>query len=269
MNAFDHCMWRPICKDDYPLLLTLDKKLYPTDSPVTEEILDVWFARNPEFGMVFCDRTEAASPIAQTRPSGFFVCIPLCKSAWERLVAGKMAESDIQNEDVFDGSRDSELFLHIYHLEKDIGGRIKKEYGKVQAKGWFTHEGLGHLAALVKQIQKLALTGNNESLVSTSIQLRGISALSVSASGIKSCENMGLREGRFVSNEYIVESHCGKKKHVEVLTFSTETEAQESCRATGKRIVNRTKMLATRRNGEKMLEGGTTASLNARIWSYF
>ncbi len=42
-----------ITKEDYPTLMELDKKVYPTDDPVTPEIFDQWFANNPEFGIIF------------------------------------------------------------------------------------------------------------------------------------------------------------------------------------------------------------------------
>ena len=46
-------MTRAINKEDYKILLKLDKKVYPTSKPVTIKILNQWYQKNPEFGIIF------------------------------------------------------------------------------------------------------------------------------------------------------------------------------------------------------------------------
>ena len=61
---------RPIDRSDYPRLFELDRAVYPTASPVTEDVVDQWYRRNREFGMIFPG--EAPGSI-----SGLFIVIPL------------------------------------------------------------------------------------------------------------------------------------------------------------------------------------------------
>lgn len=101
--------YRPIIQRDYPKLLELDRKVYPTNNPVTPKVLDKWFQNNPEFGMIF----ENSKGLY-----GMCIAIPLNKRGWNNLVSGKLAEADLDSKTIFDNSRDQELGVHIFHLEK-------------------------------------------------------------------------------------------------------------------------------------------------------
>ena len=84
-----------ITKEDYPLLMELDKKVYPTDDPVTSETFNQWFKNNPEFGIVLKDKGETL---------GNAIIIPLNKKGWEGLTSGKLLESELNSEYIFDNS---------------------------------------------------------------------------------------------------------------------------------------------------------------------
>jgi hypothetical protein len=95
---------RPINSNDYKILLELDKKVYPTDTPVTHEILDSWYLNNPEFGIVFEDTSGL---------NGMCIAIPLTRDGWSRLVSGELTESDLGSDTIFYNMRDSELGIII------------------------------------------------------------------------------------------------------------------------------------------------------------
>jgi len=258
-------MWWAISPHEYPLLLKLDKKLYPTNSPVTEAHLEVWFSKNPEFGLVLTVGDDADREYNDTTKPvvapifGFFVCIPLAKAAWEKLIAGEIEESDVSAQDVFDVGRDDELYLHIYHMEKDIHGTAGTAQPNSGQNYSFVHEALRKVAELIE-----ALGAENAAAPQTTnrIRLGGISALCVSESGIRICERLGFREETFVSEEYIVVDSGGGE--IEVHTFPTTEHAQEICAKEGKRIVNRTKLLVARRRRD--MEDGVSNN----IWkTYF
>ena len=97
---------RPIKKEDYELLLELDRKVYPTDDPVTPNILDNWFAKNPEFGMIY--ENEGIDAIS--------IVIPLNKKGWDGLTSGDLSEADMKDDLIYDGKNN--IYLHVYHIEK-------------------------------------------------------------------------------------------------------------------------------------------------------
>ena len=100
---------RQIRKSDYPLILELDKKAYPTYSPVTLETIEKWYLRNPEFGIIY----EQDGKIC-----GTCISIPLNSNRWHALIEGKLSESEMNSETIFDNSRDKKLGVHVYHMEK-------------------------------------------------------------------------------------------------------------------------------------------------------
>ncbi|MFH1325245.1 MAG: hypothetical protein ABIH49_00545 [archaeon] len=100
---------RAINRKDYDKLLELDRKVYPTPNPVTPRILDSWFQKNPEFGIIFEENNKI---------TGMCIVIPLNKIGWEKLINGELAESELSKETIFDNSRDKEIGIHIYHIEK-------------------------------------------------------------------------------------------------------------------------------------------------------
>lgn len=166
---------RTITKKDYKFLLELDKKVYPTESPVTSKILDNWYKKNPEFGIMFTDKGKI---------KGMLVAIPLNKLGWTKLITGKLAESDLDAKTIFDNARDKELGMHIYHIEKFEKNRIS-----------FYKDAFKALSKLVNNIKK-----SNPKL-----RIIGFSALCVTSQGIGLFYNkLNFRERSFINNEHIL-----------------------------------------------------------------
>jgi len=111
---------RPITSEDYKLILELDKKVYPTHSPVTKEIISKWYSKNPEFGLIYEENKKIV---------GVCISIPLNKKGWTSLINGGITESELDEKMIFDSSHDKEIGIHIYHIEK-LDTNIKKFYKK-------------------------------------------------------------------------------------------------------------------------------------------
>ena len=45
--------YRIIKRSDYPFLLTIDQKVYPSETPVAPKTLDEWYKNDPDFGIIF------------------------------------------------------------------------------------------------------------------------------------------------------------------------------------------------------------------------
>ncbi|OQS05626.1 hypothetical protein THRCLA_02278 [Thraustotheca clavata] len=97
---------RPIEARDFDAIIASDKEMYPTDNPLTAQIMAKWFTHYPEFGMIY---------------DGFGCCIivPVTKSTWEAYIKQEIDESQLAN-GIFDGTStiDSKIGLHLYHIEK-------------------------------------------------------------------------------------------------------------------------------------------------------
>jgi hypothetical protein len=198
---------RAIKPSDYAMLLEMDKKVYPTSSPVTEEIIKSWYIRNPEFGAVYENREGIV---------GVRVVIPLNAEGWKKLIAGNLKESETTGETLFDNSRDSEIGIHIYHIEKLSGG-VRN----------FHTIALMDLAGIVDNLRQ-----RNRDL-----KLAGLSALAVTAGGIRLAEDkLRFRERDYVCSEHILEKD-GKKVVVE-----NQGEADKKIKE-GYIYLNRCKML--------------------------
>jgi len=164
---------RPITAKDYKFILELDKKVYPTKSPVTSKILAQWYSKNPEFGLIYEEDRKIV---------GVCIAIPLNRQGWIKLINGEISESDIDGRYLSDSK---ETGIHIYHLEK-IDPNIKEFY-----------------KICLKDISSLA-DKNKMNII-------GISALSVAKCGINLFSNkLGFKEKNFISLEHILEKN-GKK----------------------------------------------------------
>ncbi|MDD9911870.1 MAG: hypothetical protein OXR68_04395 [Alphaproteobacteria bacterium] len=209
--------FRSICEKDYELLLASDRAVYPTDAPVTPAILDQWFQNNPEFGMV-------AEEGGQTR--AMFIAIPLAKKAWEDLIAGRLEESDLDADTVFDNMRDSEVGIHIYHVEK---------YSDFSGSEPF-------YAAAFRQLGKIvdSLKEQNPEL-----EVAGVSALCVTAQGIGLFYNkLNFLESDFINSEHIL----SKNGQLEIFD-TTSQQALTAKLSDGYAYINRCKMLVAYPDG--------------------
>lgn len=166
---------RPIKKSDYKLLLELDKKVYPTDSPVTAKILNKWYKNNSDFCLIYEENGKIM---------GVCLAILLNENGWKRLINGKLNESDLDEKTLFNNNRDSKLGLHIYHIEK-LDNKIKGFY-KIC---------LQDLSKLIKYLQR----------INGKLRVIGFSGLCVTPEGISLFEDkLKCKEREFVSNENII-----------------------------------------------------------------
>jgi len=201
---------RAMEETDHQLLLELDKKAYPTDSPVTSEILNTWYAKNPEFGIIFEDSDGIA---------GMCIAIPLNMNSWKKLVSGELDESDLGKDSIFDNLKDNEIGIHIYHLERLSG------------PGKFYETCLKALSKIIEQLKQ-----NNPEL-----KVKGFSALAVAPCGIGLFSNkLNFREREFISSEHIL-----IKDGQKLIFDSTSDEEIEAKLARGYEYQNRCKMLVT------------------------
>lgn len=205
---------RPITSNDYGLILQQDKAVYPTDSPVTKEVIQTWYAKNPEFGMIF----EEDGKIV-----GDFIVVPLNKEGWEKLINGELAEAYCKDY-IFDNSKDKEIGLHGYHMEKLTD---MKEFYKIAFK------------ALGKII-------NNLKMKNPELKVIGFSGLAVTPEGIGLCENkLNCKERDYISNENIMEKNSKK--------IVVKTDEVENGKKQGYNYLNRCKMLVAYPNEKSII----------------
>jgi deoxyhypusine synthase len=198
---------RAIEPKDFKLILETDKRIYPTSSPVTEATIQSWYIRNPEFGMIF----EKNKKI-----SGILIIIPLNKQSWLKLINGELKESEMTSKTIFDNSKDKEIGLHAYHIEK-LDKKINEFYKIAFEK-------------LKEKIENLKQQNPN-------LKINEISALSVTTEGIGLAEHLGLAEKEFIIDEHIL------KKDGKNFVAETKKEADEKIKQ-GYAYKNRCKMLS-------------------------
>lgn len=199
--------YRIIKKEDYPFLLTIDQKVYPTETPVTPTILDEWYKNNPEFGIIFEENEKI---------TGVLMVIPLSKKGWSGLISGELTEADIKGEFVFNPKVDDSIGLHCYHIEKFTNGDD------------FYIEAYKILGDIFRKVCPKAI-------------ILGVSGFAVTTAGISLAYNkLNFREREFISTEYMV-SKNGKIEVVEDLT----QEKLEGLLANGYVYHNRCKLLIT------------------------
>ena len=209
---------RAIELKDINLILEIDKKVYPTDSPVTKEIIQGWYARNPEFGMIFEKNNKTV---------GTFVIIPLNKESWAKLVNGELKESEMTQKTIFDNATDKEVGIHIYHTEK-FDKNIKEFYKD-------------NLLALGKIIEKLKETNKDLTII-------GFSGFCVSDSGIGLGTKLGFKETSLISDEHILE------KDNKIIVAPSKKEAEEKAKQ-GYLYKHRCKMLILNREDKSEIWG--------------
>ncbi len=171
-------MYRKITEEDYKVLLELDKKVYPTNNPVTPEILNQWFKRNPEFGIVF----EEDGKI-----TGMLIIIPLSKKGWDSLISGDMEEADMKGNLIFNSKNENQIGLHGYHIEKFNN---EKRFFQKSFK------------ALKEVLDK----------INPDLKILGFSGYAVTTEGISLAYNkLNMKERTYISDEHMMEKD-GKLK---------------------------------------------------------
>jgi hypothetical protein len=172
---------RPVAAKDYKLILELDKKVYPTQNPVTARILNNWYKENPEFCLVYTENNKIV---------GLCVALPLNTQGWTNLVEGKIAEAELSPKTIFNDKRDREIGIHLYHIEK-LDKSIKNFHN-----------------ICFRDIEKLI---NSLKIDNKSLKIIGFSSLCVTKDGLRLFSDiLNYKESKFKSTEYILEK--GSKK---------------------------------------------------------
>jgi hypothetical protein len=196
-------------KSDYTAIIETDKKIYPTADPITADTLGQWYKNNPEFGIIFEQ---------DDRLKGMCISIPLTSEAWQKLISGKLSESELRGSAIFQASADNEIGIHVYHLEK------KSEYPKA-----FYRNALIALGAVTHDLRRK----------NSALRIIGFSALGASPEGISLFEKkLNFREREFVNKEYVLR----KAGRTEIFRPQSE-EGLEVKLADGYECINRCKML--------------------------
>ncbi len=176
---------------------------------MTSEILSNWYKKNPEFGMIFEDDKGELE--------GVCISIPLNKNGWNKLINGKLSEADLNSKTLFDNSRDKEIGLHIYHIER------------LSDRNDFYKDSLNGLNDIIQDLRK----------INPSLKIIGFSGLCVTPSGIGLFYNkFNCRERKFVNQEHIFRKE-GKLKIFNINSYSQFSNVLKE----GYEYLNRCKML--------------------------
>mmetsp|Transcript_9429 Transcript_9429/g.26270 ORF Transcript_9429/g.26270 Transcript_9429/m.26270 type:complete len:219 (-) Transcript_9429:170-826(-) len=198
---------RCFCASDVDLFRKLDHQVYPTQTPVTSDVMNSWYCRHPEFALIYEEDCKIVA-----------VClmIALTGDGWRKLSQGEMTEAEIGPASVYDASRgDEEIGLHFYHVEK-LDERFHHCCERSLAD-------LGMLLAALEGSPRLA----------------GLSALAVSPGGLWLFgHKMNFRERSFVVDEHMLT--CGDS--LEVFACCAWNDLQKKL-AEGYEYRNRCQML--------------------------
>jgi len=165
---------RPINKSDYKRILGFDNRVYPTANSVTPATMKAWYTNNPEFGMVY----ELGG-----RTVGVCAFIPLKRSSWEKVINGKLSESDLGSKDIFDIQKENEIALHNYHVEKLL--LTENYYIRI----------LSDLNKLIENLKK----------INPKLKIAGLSALGTTSLGLGLFQNrLNFQEKKYISTEHIL-----------------------------------------------------------------
>lgn len=145
---------------DCELISQLNAAVYPTPEPVSRSTFCKWFAvDDPKVSWCYLLPPPESQPSPQRQPSplppepepepkpeslafvaGIAVFIPLNSYGWSQLTMGRKTESSLGPEHLYEGNRDTDLYLHCYHIEKITPN---------QEGGGFAHRVLLELAQTV------------------------------------------------------------------------------------------------------------------------
>jgi hypothetical protein len=205
---------RTIAGSDYDRIIASDRALYPTLSPVTPDVIAGWYRNNPEFGSIF----ERDGQVC-----GVCVAIPLNDTGWEKLIAGEVPESQLDDRFVFKPGRDRSLALHIYHIER--------------TQAWPQGQPF-HIAALSRLQDSVGSLRHAH----PDLSLEGFSALCVTAEGAALFAKLGCSERDFIGAEHVLR----RNGRLEVFHASSDQVLRDKLQE-GYELVCRCKMLVSRR----------------------
>jgi hypothetical protein len=172
-HQWAHVHLRPIQKHDIKHILRLDNRVYPTADPVGQTTMESWYIRNPELGMVYDVGGKSV---------GAWAFIPLNQASWKKVIHGKLSERAIGPKHLFDITKDTEIGLHIYHVEKLL---LSDNY----------------YIRILNDIQKLLM---HLRIANPKLRIAGLSTIGSSSPALGLFQNrFNFQEKEFVSTEHI------------------------------------------------------------------
>lgn len=218
---------RKIQKDDASAIVELDCQVYPIPDPVTADQLLSWYRNHPEFGMFYEKDGYTV---------GSCIVIALTAGGWQKLIRNEVTEASIDPSDLYDAKRgDTEIGLHIYHLE-----RHSNSVNDFPFPGGLFRRVFLDLGALIAN-----LSVEGEGPARGGPQVVGLSAYAVSLDGLRLFgQKLNFREHEtLVSNEHILIRRHGEPA-VEVVTLQSAADLHEVLKARpGCSYQNRCQML--------------------------
>ncbi|KAI8620168.1 hypothetical protein BC830DRAFT_1100563 [Chytriomyces sp. MP71] len=185
----------PLRDQDLLDVLHHDSAVYPTDSPLSLEVLADWIQAAPQFAFRFQARSGQRYDEPSSAPAmGLFVAVALTTDAWRSFIAGNLREADLHTEALFpalshhETSAVREYALHVYHIHKTAAWDAATS----------ARMGPTVKAELLRRVAELEACGD---------RLVGVSGLAVTDAGIALMANVFecvLLEG--VVDEVVVEN---------------------------------------------------------------
>jgi len=209
---------------EYEELIGMDQKVYPTPFPVTLKGMQSWFIHNPHFSFYINYNTQRI---------GVCVTIPLNSEGWDAMQQGRIREDQVDESHIFEASKHTQIFLHIYHIEK-FPDNNSFQIWKLS---------LVHLKDIVDQLQMVS---------SSDIMISGVSGYCVTSAGVHLFQNKwNGKELGHISKETLVRDEEGNLKVMEI----ENDVVGESVYYMGKRyeVVQRAKLLSTRRGDNSLV----------------
>eukprot|EP01112_Ceratiomyxa_fruticulosa_P022028 TRINITY_DN7958_c0_g1_i1.p1 TRINITY_DN7958_c0_g1~~TRINITY_DN7958_c0_g1_i1.p1 ORF type:complete len:226 (+),score=25.49 TRINITY_DN7958_c0_g1_i1:95-772(+) len=208
---------------DYLSLIGLDNSVYPTPSPVTFDSITKWYHKNPEFCFVI---QKGGKDV------GIVNAIPLNFNGWKGMQDGSVKECDVDFVHIFDLNRDTDLYLHLYHIE-----RLDNEDKDI--KIW--EQSLIGLSQCIQHLNKAS---------PHKIVCKGLSGYCTSSAGVGLfSKKFGCKERGFISTETIVKTPFGQ---ISVHNISTPREF-EDLKMKGFEIIQRCQLLSTLNTDESIV----------------
>ena len=198
-------MYRFIQESDYEFILSLDRQVYPSDHPITPEMISMWYKDLPQFGLIYEDKAGEIE--------GVFCIIALNKLGWENVLNG-LDEDELTKEMLFDPSKDQEVGLHVYMIDRftEEKGFYKKCYTDL---GRVLQENFSH------------------------VRILGVVGWAVSPTGINLGFNkLNRREYKYICDEHVL----AKEGQLQILVDPSRAQVEAQIKQ-GWTYQNRVKLL--------------------------
>lgn len=210
---------------DYEYVLTADRLVYPTSSPLELQVLQTWYTRHAEFGLIYRSKSDPNVIV------GNCLVVALKPHAWRELTSGHLKECELTTDCIFNNDTDDEVALHVYHMEKN-----NALWPSLSTKR-FASVALEDIAGTLRGFQHQRTICSRPQL-----RIRGFSGLAVSNAGINLFANyFNCRE-----KDYICQEHIMKRPQSSSLEVFDKVESQDDLNALliqGYQYVTRCKML--------------------------